>query len=98
MDLLCRAAALSCDVEACMKASLSPSGSVSEPLEAVEDQIEPELELFRVVVAGLHGVLDDHLGEMRVLGGGELPEDVLRDRCIFLLGVVRQVQLLQCTA
>jgi hypothetical protein len=48
-------------------------------LEAVEDQIQPELELFRVVVSGLHGVFDDHLGEMRVLVGGKLPEDVLPD-------------------
>ena len=53
------------------------SGRVSKPLEAVEDQIQPELELIRVVVAGLHGVLDDHLGEIGVLVGTEPTEKCL---------------------
>jgi len=57
------------------------SGWGSQPVKAVEDQIQPELELVPIIVAGLQGVLNDHLGEMRVLSGGELPEDVLRDLC-----------------
>ena len=35
-------------------------------LEAVEDGVEPLVELVRVVVAGLHRVLGDELGEVRV--------------------------------
>ena len=57
------------------KRGLTPSGRVSESLEAIEDQIQPELELVRVGVAGLHGVLDDHLDEIRVRVGGQLPQD-----------------------
>jgi hypothetical protein len=47
-------------------------------LDAVEDQIEPVLELVRVVVAGLTDVLDDRLGEVGILTGGKLTEDELR--------------------
>ena len=39
------------------------SGNVSEPLDTIEDQVQPELELLPIVVAGLHRVLGDHLGE-----------------------------------
>src|SRR5450759_629365 len=47
-------------------------------LEAFKDQIQPELELVCVVVAGLHCVLGDQLGQVRVLVGGDLLEDALR--------------------
>ena len=50
------------------------------------DIAEGEVELFRVVVAGLHCVLGDHLGEVRVLLGGNLPEDVLRHNGSFGMG------------
>ena len=62
---------------------------------AVEDQIKPELELLRVVVVGLERVLDDHLGEVRVLVGGELTQDALRERRTLLRGMGRQIHLLQ---
>jgi NADPH:quinone reductase-like Zn-dependent oxidoreductase len=42
---------------------------VAGPLEAVEDQVEPEGELVAVVVAGLQDVLDGQLGEVGVLVG-----------------------------
>jgi hypothetical protein len=42
------------------------SGRVQDPLEAVEDQVEPELELVPVVIAGLHGVLGDKRDQVGV--------------------------------
>ena len=42
------------------------SERVPRSLEPVEDQIEPQLELVRVVVAGPQDVLDGHLREVRV--------------------------------
>jgi len=47
----------------------------------VEDQVEPDLELVREVVAGLRDVLGDRLGEVGILVGGELAEDALRRLC-----------------
>jgi hypothetical protein len=44
-----------------------------KPLEAVEDQIEPELELVPVVVARLEDVLGRQLGEVRVFLEGNRP-------------------------
>jgi hypothetical protein len=57
---------------------LLASGRGAKPLEAVEDEVESELELVCVVVAGFGDVLGDRLGEVRILLGGELAEDVLR--------------------
>ena len=48
-----------------------------QPLDAVEDQIESELELVGVVVAGLPHMLDHRLGEVGVVTGGELSEHPL---------------------
>ena len=48
-------------------------------LEAVEDEVEAELVLVAVVVAGLEDVLDGQLGEARVLLGGELQQEGLRE-------------------
>ena len=48
-----------------------PSDWTSRPLEAIEDHIEAVLELVRVVVAGLHGVLGDEVGQVLVLTGRE---------------------------
>ena len=45
------------------------------PLEAVEDQIEHELEVAHTVVARLRDVLLDVLGEVGVLLGGEVLEE-----------------------
>jgi hypothetical protein len=44
------------------------------PFEAVEDQVEPELELVAIVIAGLQDVLGRQLSEVGVLPG-ELIED-----------------------
>ena len=44
------------------------------PLEAVEDQVEPELELVAVVVAGLQDVLDGHSARWGYSLGGEQPK------------------------
>jgi hypothetical protein len=43
----------------------------STHVEAVEDDIEPVLELIAVVVAGLHDVLREELDQVRVLVDGE---------------------------
>src|SRR5207244_2134047 len=69
-------------------------GRGEAPLEGVEDQVEPELELVAVVVSRRQDVLGRQLGEVRVGVGGELRQDRLRhvpDR----LGVERQGGLLQ---
>ena len=65
------------------------------PLEAVEDEVEPELVLVAVVVAGLEDVLDGQLGEVRVLVGGNLRQDRLGQLGRLLPGVERQARLLQ---
>jgi Domain of unknown function (DUF4386) len=52
------------------------SGRCPESLEAVEDQLEPDLELVGELVARPHE-LDDRLGEVGVLVGGELLEHAL---------------------
>src|ERR1700680_1145288 len=65
------------------------------PVEAVEDQIEPKLELLRVVIAGLHDVLGGQLGEVGELGRRELTEEDLDHRCRLLSRVERQAPLLQ---
>src|SRR6266516_641037 len=52
----------------------SASGCVPEPLETVEDEIEPELERALTLVAWLH-VLLDVLGQVWVLVGGEVAEE-----------------------
>ncbi len=47
----------------------APSWSrVAEPVQGVEDQVEPEHELGRVVVAGRRDVATDHLDEVGILG------------------------------
>ena len=46
-------------------------------LEAVEDEVEAELVLVAVVVAGLEDVLDDQFGEARVVLCGELQQEGL---------------------
>ncbi len=71
------------------------SGRVPDPLEPVEDQIDPELELVRVVVAEPQDVLDGHLGEVGVRVGGELTEDALRHIDDLLRRRERQARLLQ---
>src|SRR4029450_9919442 len=43
-------------------------------VEAVEDQVETELELVAVVVPRLHDVVGEHLGEVRIGPGCERPE------------------------
>ena len=51
------------------------SGRVPDPLEAVEDEIEPEFELAHIVCAALLEVLLDVLDEVGVFVDGELPEE-----------------------
>src|SRR3954468_8052379 len=63
---------------ACTAASL-PLGLVERLLETVEQQVEAELELPRVVVAGTHDVLRRELREVRVLVHGEARQDRLRE-------------------
>ena len=53
------------------------SYAVGCALQAVEDQVEAELELVAKVVAGLQDVLDGECREVRVFGGGELCEEGL---------------------
>ena len=69
--------------------------SAEGPVEAVEDQVEPELVLVAVVVAGLQDVLDDDLGEVRVGAGRELGHDRLGHLGGLLRRVERQAGLLQ---
>ena len=57
----------------------SSSARFPRPFKAIEDQIEPEGELVRVVVTGLHDVLDGERGEVRVVVDGELLEEVFGD-------------------
>jgi hypothetical protein len=47
------------------------SDRIQRSFEAVEDQVEPELELVSGAVAGLHGALGDELDEIGVLVDGE---------------------------
>jgi hypothetical protein len=58
-------------VDECRSPAGGPSGT-ERPLETVEKQVEPELELVAVVVAGPERVLERQLGEVRVLVDGEL--------------------------
>src|SRR5918996_212021 len=67
----------------------------AKPLEAVEDQVEPELELVREVVSGFRDVLGDRLGDVGILVGGELAAHVLRRLCKLPGGVDRQGLLLE---
>src|SRR6266536_274966 len=75
-------------------------GSVGaqEPVETVEEQVEPELELVAVVIARLEDVLGRQLGEVRVLLGGELRQDRLRYILDRLGGVERQAGFLKSEA
>jgi hypothetical protein len=57
------------------------------PSNAVEDQIEPILELVAVVVAGFHGVVVDDLDEIRVRIDGERRQDGLRQLRNLLRGI-----------
>jgi hypothetical protein len=50
-------------------------GRFSGPSNCVEDQIESELELAAMGVAGLEDVVGRHLGEVGVLGQGKLGQD-----------------------
>ena len=50
---------------------------VTSTLQTVEDEVEAEVELVAVVVAGLEHVLDGQLGEVRVLVGRGTGEDRL---------------------
>jgi hypothetical protein len=50
---------------------------VEDSLEPVEDQIEPEFELVRVVVARLQHVLDGHFHEVWIRVDGELAADAV---------------------
>jgi hypothetical protein len=53
----------------------------AKPLEAVEDEVEPELELVREVVSGFRDVFGDRLGDVGILVGGELAAHALRSLC-----------------
>ncbi len=66
------------------------------PAPAVEDEVEPEPELGAEVVAGLQDVLDRHLGQVRVLAGGEPRRHRPRHRPRFLRCAERQTRLLHC--
>src|SRR5919204_6053628 len=70
-------------------------GRVPDALEAVEDQVEPELELVRVVVAGLQDVLHGELSEVGVRVGGELTADAVRHLDGLIRRLERQARLLQ---
>src|ERR1700730_2938574 len=64
-------------------------GLVSDPLDAVQDEIEPVLEFVTVLVARLHGAVDRHLSEVGILAGPEPLHDVSRylgDACRSLGG------------
>src|SRR5207249_4150837 len=50
------------------------SNRLSHPLQAVEDQVEPELELARIIGVRLCEVLLDVLGDAGVLVDWEVPE------------------------
>jgi hypothetical protein len=65
-------------------------------LEAVEDEIEAELALLAVVVAGLECVLTGQLGEARVLLRGELQQKGLRELGGLSGGAKRETPFLQC--
>jgi hypothetical protein len=65
-------------------------------LEAVEDEIEAELVLLAVVVAGLEYVLTGQLGEARVLLRGELQQKGLRELGGLFGGAKRETPFLQC--
>ncbi|MGO9188962.1 MAG: hypothetical protein ACLP8X_10945, partial [Streptosporangiaceae bacterium] len=61
--------------------------------EAVEDQVEAELVLVAIVVAGLQHVRERELGEVGVLVSGEAREHDLGERRGLLRGVERQPPL-----
>src|SRR5215470_3383746 len=69
--------------------------SGEKPVEAVENQVEADLELVAVGVAGLQDVAGGHLHEVRVLTGGHLTGDLPGNLCRFVLGAGRQTGLLQ---
>src|SRR5258708_11828909 len=71
------------------------SGPFAGSFEAVEDQVDPELVLIAVVVAGLEDVLDSELGEVRVLVSGEPRQHRLGQRRGFRWSVERPAALLQ---
>lgn len=52
---------------------------VSRPLEGAEDQVEPDLELLAVAVAGLQDMRGGELGEVGVRVTGQQPGELLRD-------------------
>src|SRR3954447_19750375 len=60
---------------------LSAFGVLSRSLQTVEQQVEAELELRGVAVAGLHDVLGRDLGEVGVLARREGPHDASGDFC-----------------
>jgi len=70
-------------------------GHVTGTFQAVEDQVEPELELATVVVAGLQDMLDGQLGEVGVFVGGEPRHDRPRQVRGLLPALERQARLLQ---
>jgi len=72
-----------------------PIRSAGCSLKGVEDQVEADLELVAVAVAGLEDVPEGQLGEVGVGIGGQLPGDLLRDLPRLLGGVERQARLLQ---
>src|SRR5438128_4784374 len=55
------------------------SRRVLGPRDAVEDEIQPVFEFVTIVVAGLHGAVDGHLGEVGILVRPESLEDVSCD-------------------
>src|SRR3712207_7016365 len=67
----------------------------SQSLEAVEDQVQAELELLAVVVARLQDVLRGELDEVRVPVDGNLGEHRLRHLGGLIGGLERQTLLLQ---
>ncbi len=64
-------------------------------LEAVEDEVEPELELGAEVVAGLQDVLGCQFHEVWVLACGERVDDALSEVGHLLSAGGRQVRFLE---
>ena len=64
-------------------------------MQGVQDQVKAGLELVGVLVARLNNVRDGDLGEIGILPGLELPEDVACDLGGLLAGAEREARLLQ---
>src|SRR5215831_8121086 len=72
------------------------TASSGRPLQSIQDQIKPELELGRVTVPGPHDMLGRDLGEAGVRASSrELAHNGLGHLRSLLSGVERQARLLQ---